>query len=608
VQSPRREMRRVFVLGLLVALGGCGRRHATAGQRGADRGQADGARASGGAELAIVSEDARLRRDEPLPATSPLFDGARVRLRGGRGETLALHVLTRSHDATVALTLAPTSAPSSAGARTPSSAPTLPARVDAFVVQWLNVREPSTAMYGPSRGAGVYPDPLQPSRQPVHGDALFDVVIAADAVPGVYRGTLTVATRTLPLELTVEPVRIDVDDDPLVWIWYMPREIARAHGLPDDDGALLPLERRYHALARAHGAYLASDLPVDRFLARQSLMRGTHYWPVELDLSSLQSAQHDVQQWLNQFASRSQTAFTIPIDEPHSAEERAATRAAGERIGRHDKLLRAVTAPPSADLAGAMDVFIGPASRPPHRWTYNGTPPAAGSMVLDAAGPSLRTWGWIAQRYGVELWYAWEGTYFADRYNGGGPTDVLNDPLTFDQRRKRLRNPDWGNGDGVLFYPGPSPSQAPGRSSSEGAGKSLSEGPGKSPSEGPGKSPSEGPGKSPSEGPGKSPSEGPGKSPNEAPGKSPGEPVADGPWPSLRLKALRRGLQDRLLLRALERCGAGDAAAAATRALVPRALDEGAGAASWPDDPAAWEAARGQLYDLWRARCGQTHG
>jgi len=191
-----------------------------------------------------------------------------------------------------------------------------------------------------------------------------------------------------------------------------------------------------------------------------------------------------------------------------------------------------VTAAPSPDFGDAIDVFISPSSRPPHRWTYNGAPPSAGSMVIDADGTALRSWGWIAARYDVELWYAWEGTYYADRYNGGGPTDVLANPLTFDQRKKGARDADWGNGDGVLVYPG-----------------------------------------------------------------------AGGPWPSLRLKALRRGLQDRALLLALAACGAGDVVARETHALVPRALDEGKGAAAWPGDAAPWEAARNRLYDAWRARC-----
>jgi hypothetical protein len=470
-----------------------------------------------GAELTVLDECLAPRRDDPLPATSALFDGARVRLRAARGETVALQVRTRAHAARIGLTIAE------------------PARLSAFALQWLNVREPSTTMYGPSRGAGAYADPLRPSAQPVAGDALFDVAVPRDAPPGLLRGSLTVGERRFPVELQVELADIDLDADPLVWIWYLPREIALAHAVPDDDARVLPIERQYHALARAHGAYLASDLPVERFRARAPLMQGTRYWPVPIDLSTEERARADVQQWLSQFAGRPQIAFTIPIDEPHGAEERAAVRRAGERIGRHDQLLRAVTAAPGPDLDGAMDVFIGAATRPPHRWTYNGTPPVAGNMVIDAAPPGMRSWGWIAERYQIELWYAWEGTYFADRYNGAGPTDVLHEPLTFDQRRHHQRDPDWGNGDGVLFYP-----------------------------------------------------------------------AGDGPWPSLRLKQLRRGLQDRLLLRALARCGAGDAAAAAARELVPRALAEGHGAAAWPVDEAAWEAARGRLYDLLRARCATS--
>jgi hypothetical protein len=238
----------------------------------------------------------------------------------------------------------------------------------------------------------------------------------------------------------------------------------------------------------------------------------------------------------------------ITSDEPQTSAARAEARRIGEAVGKHAHLLRAVTAAPSSDFGtpgDAIDVFIAPASRPPHRWTYNGAPPSAGSMILDSDGTALRTWGWIAMRYGVELWYAWEGTYYDDRYNEGGPTDVLHEPLTFDQRRKQAAeqrrqpasdqrhqpaaHPDWGNGDGVLVYPGA--------------------------------------------------------------------------WPSLRLKALRRGLQDRALLQALAACGASDVVAREVQALVPRALDEGKVAAAWPADEAPWEAARGRLYDAWRARC-----
>ena len=128
--------------------------------------------------------------------------------------------------------------------------------------------------------------------------------------------------------------------------------------------------------------------------------------------------------------------------------------------------LRAVTDTASPAYGDAIDVFVSPKNIPGARserrkrgerfWTYNGRPPEAGSMILDAEGIALRTWGWIAERYDIELWYAWEGLYFSDRYNGGGPTDLLRQPITFDERRRG--GSDWGNGDGVLAYPGPLPS------------------------------------------------------------------------------------------------------------------------------------------------------
>jgi hypothetical protein len=368
----------------------------------------------------------------------------------------------------------------------------------------------------------------------VSGDAFFDVAIAADAAPGRYRGLLRVTDRAISVELTVEPARIDLFATPLVWIWYLPREIAAAHHLPDDDAALLPVERRYHALVRAHGAYLASDLPRARFEARRDLMAGTRYWPVALD-----DLRADADAWDRRFAALPETAFVIPVDEPGTPAARADARAKAEAIGKHEKLLRAVTAAPSPDFGGAFDVYLSPASRPPHRWTYNGVPPSAGALTIDTDGTALRSWGWIAARYQVELWHVWEGTYYADRYNGGRPTDVLSDPLTFDQRRRGARYPDWGNGDGVLVYPGPGPD----------------------------------------------------------------------PWPSLRLKALRRGLTDRLLLQALAACGAGDVAEREAAALIPRALDEAtAGAPAWPAGEAPWEAARARLLDaLATTHCRPTH-
>jgi hypothetical protein len=191
--------------------------------------------------------------------------------------------------------------------------------------------------------------------------------------------------------------------------------------------------------------------------------------------------------------------------------------------------LRAVTDEPRPSYGDAFDLYFSPKSfaapqterraRGERFWTYNGKPPEAGSMVVDGDGVGLRTWGWIAERYAIDLWYAWEGLYFSDRYNQGGPTDVMIDPLTFDERSRG--NSDFGNGDGLLAYPGP--------------------------------------------------------------------------LPSLRLKTLRRGLQDRLLLRELGRCAGGDQARRILRRTVPRALGEARGESSWSLEETNWESARREV-------------
>jgi hypothetical protein len=249
----------------------------------------------------------------------------------------------------------------------------------------------------------------------------------------------------------------------------------------------------------------------------------------------------DVRQWLALFAGTGVTPFAIPVDEPHTAAEKARARYIAEVIGRsgggRPRLLRAVTDVASAAYGDAIDVFVSPANIPSVErgrsasgerfWTYNGKPPSAGSMVLDAESSALRTWGWIAERYNVKLWYAWEGVYFSDRYNGGPRTDVTHEPITFDERRRG--GSDFGNGDGVLAYPGP--------------------------------------------------------------------------LPSLRLKVLRRGLQDRLLIQQLESLGGSDVAQEILHRTIPAALGEAKGKAGWPTTEVAWETARGQVLDAIEGLC-----
>ncbi|HEY4103189.1 MAG TPA: hypothetical protein VGM44_04830 [Polyangiaceae bacterium] len=476
----------------------------------------------------VLGESTRLKRGEPSPAASAIFDGKVVHLRGARGETLGLQFrISDGRRRELRLEL-----------------PAEAAQVSGFSVGFLDVSEPSTDMYGPSRGRGSYPDVLVPAQGAIDTSELayFDLAISDRAKPGQYRGELSSSGLSIPVLLDVSPARIDLRQDPLVWVFYLPSDIARTSGLPDTDSPeLVARESEYERLFRAHGAFLAADLEPARFPARRALMHDVKYWPVAVDTSSDQAIERDVHAWLDLFRGTGVTPFAIPVDEPKSPAQKQRARHIAEVIGNagggRPSFLRGVTDFADRSYGDAMDVFLSPANfastaraREPSGerfWTYNGRPPAAGSMILDTNGVALRTWGWIAERYQVELWYAWQGLYFSDRYNHGGPTDVLHDPVTFDERSRG--GSDFGNSDGVLAYPG-----------------ALA---------------------------------------------------------SLRLKELRRGLEDRLLLRELDACGGAEISARVVRRMVPRALGEARGKASWSIEEPVWEHARQEVLDAIEGKC-----
>lgn len=396
-----------------------------------------------------------MRLEDPLPSSAPWFDGSRVELVAARGETVGFQVVDRA-GGSVSLAIA-------AGH----------VQVRGYLVDAFVVRRASTALYGGSRGTGTYLDGLTPTAGPLMAPAYLEVVVDRDATPGSYSGELRVGTRPLPVTLTILPVTLPPLDRNRVWAYEDPRELAWQRELPSprqldrDPDRSVPSdqEQQCTAVFAARGVLLSPDLQLAWWPARRAQLADIRNVPVVIPTEPAAAAVA-VRGWIEALAGTAQVPFAIPIDEPRTPEARvqvrtlaAAVRAAG---GGPSTFQYAVTDAPHADYGDLVDLYISwravtRGARQANRWTYNGAPPYAGAMVLDALAPGTRTWGWIAWLYDVPVWYVWDALYWHDRHNrkrSGAPRpgralDPRVDPVSF------FDGEDAGNLDGVLALPSP---------------------------------------------------------------------------------------------------------------------------------------------------------
>ncbi|CAN5909380.1 hypothetical protein BH11MYX3_BH11MYX3_14160 [soil metagenome] len=474
-------------------------------------------RADPGPDLQIVGESTRVRREDPVPRATPWLVEGRMQLVAALGETLGLQIRHRT-PGSVSLTIA-----AAAGVA-----------VRTYTVESYAVTRASTDLYCGGRG-GSYADGLSPATAPSSDPAYVEVSVPTAAIPGTYTGELVVGAQTLPVSLTIARVVLPPLATGRVWAYEDPRELAWAASTPPDPANVSSSERACIDTFRSYGVLLSPDLHLDWFGPRKELLAGVRDLPVVIptDPATVGDA---VRAWIDKTRGTGMVPFAIPIDEPSTPEAREkvialarAVRAAG---GGPATFRFAVTDDPRPEYGDLIDLYISLRTRRDAggaQWTYNGAPPRAGSVVLDAATPGTRTWGWIGYRWSIPTWYVWDALYWHDRHNRKSDPmerralDVRVDPTSFDGGE------DHGNLDGVLALP-------------------LASG---------------------------------------------------GCQPTLRLAALRRGLQDRQLIELAAACNA-DATNAVVDRLVPTALGDAPpkGDPAWPTDEAAWEAARRKLLQL----------
>ncbi|WP_437969878.1 hypothetical protein WMF04_11530 [Sorangium sp. So ce260] len=154
-------------------------------------------------------------------------------------------------------------------------------------------------------------------------------------------------------------------------------------------------------------------------------------------------------------------------------------------------------------------------------WVYNGALPRTGTFMIDAPLTGLMADGWIAATHEVGRWFLWETAFWHDGNRGGkGPVDPFTVAENFHNR-----DGDACLGDGMLLYPG----TQRGRFASRSVG-------------------------------------------------------FPGVFPSMRLKSLRRGIQDAGYI-ALARSASPGAVDALVKEVIPAALDE-----ALDTSPAAWSS------------------
>lgn len=92
-------------------------------------------------------------------------------------------------------------------------------------------------------------------------------------------------------------------------------------------------------------------------------------------------------------------------------------------------------------------------------WLYNGKRPATGSFAIEDDGVALRELAWAQMKLGVDRWFVWQSTYYNDYQSRRGATNVFQTAQTFGATPTQdpslgLTSGTYGNGNGVLFYPG----------------------------------------------------------------------------------------------------------------------------------------------------------
>jgi hypothetical protein len=381
-----------------------------------------------------------------------------------------------------------------------------PLAVERFVEHYLPVTVRSRGRWGreslgwtaearpPDADAlGLVPDPLVPvAHAPAwrpyplavpaarHAAVWVDVTVPADTPPGPYQGSVEVRAEgrppwRVPVVVTVADARLPYRAAPV--LAYYERDTLEER-IGGDAGAV---ERQVWQVLHAHGVDALADLRgVDDVSRLGGAFDGTWFTPaagyagpgagVPVSAAAIGAYGSLGPPTAEALRTVEVVAAAVPaelglflyaVDEtcdsplgPAWRRALAGSRAAGRVLAAHT----CHADPRRQDVDLVMmpaerfggDAAAGARARGQRVWVYNGRLPRAPSLFLDEPAGAAAALGWMAAAHDVDHWFLWETVFWNDGNRGGlGPVDVWENPETYHNA-----DGDACLGAGVLLYPG----------------------------------------------------------------------------------------------------------------------------------------------------------
>ncbi|PYI56378.1 DUF5018 domain-containing protein [Paenibacillus flagellatus] len=460
--------------------------------------------------------------DHPAANGNSAWDGASVKLFGGRNEVLAFQVVVEAGTKGIgALTASLPELRREGGGGViayapPVSDPTLYAGrpIQLFVENYMNVTEATKASWiVPASGVGSRPDglgaiPVQlvpENASPGKGgfpvtvgamrnQAIWIEVYTDPGLPaGKYEGTVTVVAdgveHPIPVELELFDFTLPDTNSVDVMLYYEGAQVEAYEGTNRDDA--------YHRLAHRNRVEFVHGYDPERMTAAIGRFDGsdftpsrgyegpgegvgnrlaprTFYGPGTL-FDTSESAWRQADEWLSYlngtFGEGAKKTFAYMPDEPADPATFAYIRKLSANLKSNPGIGRDlpvfVTSGYNAELdeGNAVDIWDAtPSHYDPKRallerahgddmWIYNGSRPFSGAPVYETPATDSRANVWAAFKHDIDTYFYWHVNNW--RHNSqmwpgmDRHQNVWLEPVTF-----RNREPSYGNGDGVLVYPG----------------------------------------------------------------------------------------------------------------------------------------------------------